>query len=180
MSNENDAFNALDSLSVNDLERVERLIQKLAGRKNAKTETEEPVRHGPRKRKNQKQTLDREPDERIIGKRRQGNRQSKTQQMGNSRRDQKGRQARIAPFETGPRENEFLDMRVAKSKNKDRKADLALAGDAEITPRGERSPFIEAQCQECQDYFDVSPEFVHYDSEKGKMFTCNECASSKR
>mgnify|MGYP003632185467 CR=1 FL=1 len=193
MSNEEiEVGSDLDSLDADDLVRVERLIAKLARNKGkgkatkpVKTNPAPQAQHGPRKRKNPEQTLDNEPSEAMIGRDKGNPRRGRSGPVGNNQyqgpADGRKRQARIAPFHTGPRHNEFLDMREAKSKNADKKADEALSAGVELTPRGERgSPFIEAQCQICGYYFDVSPEFVHYDTEKGALFTCNDCAATQK
>lgn len=197
-----DVFNDIESLDDDDLERVNRLIKKLASRKSSdqnegdtlsrsqrkrrkkvdNRDDEAIMDHGEgRKRPRNRKVVTPEEDRRQRRQSRQGRATPRTERnkrrQGGVRRKNKGSAGRTESFDTsGGRENRFLKMRERNEAQKDVAIDRALSGGQQPTLRPQQYEPVEAQCRKCDLYFDVHPSQVYDDPDLGLVFTCNNCA----
>ena len=181
--NENENIGTLlDGLDDEDMARVERLINKLASSKHQDKKSEQkPVK----KRKKSPEPLDESHSESRM----RGGRAGRRKKTGDepSRRKNKGKAARRESILIGEeRENKFLtttDSVITRtlSKNTDKKIDKLLAGDSIPSERRKEPNLIEVECAgDCGYIYEVSPDLVFQDSQKGPVYFCNECSTSRR
>jgi hypothetical protein len=168
----------LSNLSSEEIEQIELLLQKLKNKpkKSRKKPTQKSGDRPVKKRKSSRKK-GKAPD--ADQPKRRGSRKSKTRSMAQN-------------FDaSGDRPNKFLgegledlppDQQVfwktIKKKHKDDVAiDKKLSGKNEITPRSP-TRLIEAECNECQYIWEVSPSLVYHD-EEGMRFICEECQQKR-
>jgi len=191
MSNDKEVSDAMDSLDDNDMERVERLILKLAKLKKEGTKVQRRVL--PEKvakqvqRANSKKRLDKADSDTSISKRRQRPRRvaesaessaDDTPRRGQQQKKQLRRHhaAREAIDLNKPRKNKFLEMQEASMHKRDTHEFDKKVNVYEPTPRMGRTSLMEVTCSGCKNIFDVSPDVVYRDPDTGKVsFTCNDC-----
>jgi hypothetical protein len=61
--------------------------------------------------------------------------------------------------------------------NDDREADQRLSGNNQVSRRGLRQSIVEAECQKCGDFYEISSKLAVNDGE-GYKFTCDRCIMS--
>lgn len=179
---------AIDVLDDDDMERVERLVLKLANRqkegvkKQRRTVPEKAAKQI--KRAGRKKALDNDDSEANINQRnRRKRRGPRSEPQGQRRAKGQRKQKTYASrksLQTGPRHNKFLDMQESQMHRRDTKEFDEKVNVYQPTPRTGRTSLVEAECKECGYVFDVSPEVVYNDPDIGPVFTCNDCATSRK
>jgi len=86
--------------------------------------------------------------------------------------------ARTEPVNTSTvRENLFFKQGWNNTVNDDREADQRLSGNNQVSRRGLRQSIVEAECQKCGDFYEISSKLAVNDGE-GYKFTCDRCIMS--
>ena len=163
-----EVLNDLTSLDKEDLQRVQRLINKLLGKKDNKPKrSRKKVRSKESKQPEQQPEQNQAPQITKRVKKRSKRKKEKYEQ--DERRGCRTESMNMS----GDRPNTFLDMGFEKMHKKDVRIDKLLSGDNQVTPRG-RVSLIKVDCQICGNEYDVPPSVV-YQEGGDLIFTCDKC-----
>ena len=169
-----DNFNedSLDGLDKKDLQKVQRLINKLLGKKdNTPKRSRKKTRSQKPKQKEQLKQNTQEQPNRV--KRRKPRRKKREHES------QKGINCRVSNIDTtSERPNLFFERGFDEECRADSKIDKKLAGNNVITPRAP-TRLVTVECQECGLEYDVSPKLVLMDGSR-VIFTCDNCQKSRK
>lgn len=186
-SNKDDLSEAMDSLDESQMERVERLILKLASlKKTANTQRRVlPEKVAKQvKRSREKENLDKNNSRAKISRaeplrpkrRARPAAAEETTAVKPKRKMRKHYATRESIDLDKPRENKFLKMQEASAHKRDTEEFDNKVNKFEPTPRMGRSSLVEIECVGCGNIFDVSPSVIFNDPEEGPIYTCNDCA----
>ncbi len=189
MSDEFNIGDAMDSLDDGDMARVERLIEKLAKQKQ-KNSQGRPPKNGGNQRKKRRSNLDNSQSEPSIQGKTRGKRPPRqpnpntnngVQRRGQGQQKRKTFTKREAIDTSGQRHNKFEDFGYDDQFKQDSELDQKLSGNNRPTPRmgSNNNPYVEATCVICNWIFDVTPNEVYNDPDKGPIYKCNDCASQE-
>lgn len=165
----------IDDLSTDDLGEVLELIQRKAQGKNKRRKQNRkkiilPEDDGPRPKRTQKR---RPRSRRNRDFDIQEHRKNVSQGRGNQ-----GRQSRPMSLQTGPRDNEFLQMKERFAAKSDIKIDKLLSGNNIRSDRRDEIQYLRVQCTRCHNWFDVLPREVYQD-DSGIQYVCNNCGQKR-
>ena len=169
---------AFDELNDEDWVRVERLVLKLAEQTQRRTVPEKVAKQI--KRASRKRVLDGDESAPTIKQGARGKRRRPegpaVKRRGQDKPQRKKFASREAIDTSSPRKNKFEDMAAFHQDKEKNSKYLEYAP----TPRMGRQALVEAECKVCGYIFDIDQSLVYMDPDEGAVFTCNDCASSRR
>ena len=156
---------ALDSLDDSDMERVERLVLKLAGRKGF-VQAEKP-------------TAPPSPAKQKVNRKPPPPRNQKVSQNNKSVKKKKTFSKREQLDVTSKRENKFLLMDEATMHTNDTKDFDRKVATKKPMNRKQRVSLVEAMCKGCEETFTIAASVVFNDPDLGPVFICDDCITRK-